>query len=144
MQSFGCVKSSPTGKHQPGTPDFAVQTRCSRHELDRLDTAVREVVHVVPAEMVMTRGLNCRSAGCDGHVLALERFTVPHEGPTGERLVSTAICDANKSVASEEAMHRALLGASAVLLLITDRDDPALVDRRLTALYAACRQKVRP
>ena len=92
----------------------------------------------------MTSGLKCRSPECDGNVLALESFTVPHEGPTGERLVRAVICDASRRVASEEALHSAVLGASAILLLITDRDDPALVDRRLTALYAACRQKVRP
>lgn len=58
--------------------------------------------------------------------------------------MSTAICDASKSAASEEAMGRAVLGSSGVLLLITDRDDPAVVDARLTAIYAACKQKVRP
>ena len=56
--------------------------------------------------------------------------------------MSTAICDASRSLASKEAMRRAALGSSAVLLLITDRDDPALVDRRLTDIYRACKQKV--
>ncbi len=58
--------------------------------------------------------------------------------------MSTAICDASRSLASDEAMRRAALGSSAVLLLITDRDDPAGADRRLNAVYAACKQKVRP
>ena len=88
-------------------------------------------------------GFTCRSAECDDRVLARDSFTAPHEGPAGERLVSIAICDASKSLAGEEAIRRAVLGASAVLLLITDRDDPAVVDRRLTATYAACQQKVR-
>jgi hypothetical protein len=35
-----------------------------------------------------------------------------------------------------------MYGASAMLLLITDRDDPAVVDRRLTVAFAACRHKV--
>ena len=67
---------------------------------------------------------------------------MPHEGPAGERLVSVAVCDASKSLASSEAMCRAVLGSSGMLLLVTDRDDPAIVDRRLSALYAACKQKV--
>ncbi len=56
---------------------------------------------------------------------------MPHEGPAGERLVSVAVCDASKSLASSEAMCRAVLGSSGMLLLVTDRDDPAIVDRRL-------------
>ena len=83
--------------------------------------------------------VNCRSAQCDGHVLALDSFTVPHEGPAGERLVSMAVYNASKSLSSSEAMRRAVLGSSGMLLLITDRDDPAVVDQCLSALYAACK-----
>ena len=89
-----------------------------------------------------TTSVNCRSAQCDGHVLALDSFKMPHEGPAGERLVSMAVCDASKSLASSEATRRAVLGSSGMLVLITDRDDPAIVDRRLSALHAACKQKV--
>lgn len=75
-------------------------------------------------------------------MLARESFAVAHMGPAGERLVRTAVCDACPSLGPNGDMESAMRGASAVLLLITDRDDPAVVDRRLTAALAACRHKV--
>lgn len=85
----------------------------------------------------------CRGTPSEGHVLARHTFAVPHEGvPAGERLVRAAVCDAGKCLASAEATARAVRGLSAVLLLITDRDDPAVADERLTAVYAACKHKV--
>lgn len=86
--------------------------------------------------------VGCRSSQSDGHVLARESFAVAHMGPAGERLVRTAVCDACPSLGPNGDMESAMRGASAVLLLITDRDDPAVVDRRLTAALAACRHKV--
>ena len=77
-------------------------------------------------------------------MLGMERFAVPHAGPAGERLISTAICDAGPSAHSAEAARTAMQGASAVLLLITDRDDPAAADSRLATMYAECQQKVSP
>ena len=69
---------------------------------------------------------------------------MPHAGPAGERLISTAICDAGPSTHSAEAARTAMQGASAVLLVITDRDDPAAADGRLRTMYAECQQKVSP
>ena len=77
-------------------------------------------------------------------MLGVERFAVPHAGPAGERLISTAVCDAGPSAHSAEAARTAMQGASAVLLLITDSDDPAAADNRLATMYAACQQKVSP
>ena len=77
-------------------------------------------------------------------MLGVERFAVPHAGPAGERLISTAICDAGPSTRSAEAARTAMRGVSAVLLLITDRDDPAAADGRLATMYAGCQQKVSP